>query len=460
MSLLLFSCNDWLDVQPKTTIKQERMFETEDGFKEVLTGAYIKLKGTNLYGTELTIKTIELLSQHWDVDPKSIEAAIEDYDYNDARVKDKIKNIYGGLYGVIANVNSLLEHIDSKKDVFRSGMYELVKGEALAIRAYCHFDILRLFGPVPKGTKTNVKLSYVKKVTKEAFVQVSYAEYIQLLLEDISQAEQLLKDVDPINSSNNLNYPATATTDSYFKYRTLDINYYAVLALKARYYLWVDNNPKAYEYAKMVIDAKNMNGGNKFKFTILNQNSGDFTFSSEHVFSIKKNLWNVSKMFFQRAGYGTLSKSRTLIKKDVFEHKLTDIRYGLFTNATQAGKAFFTNKKYWQVYGGIDILKKNVIPLIRLSELYFIAIEASPSLSESNALYEKFCTYRNNSMSDFTSKTEVLSTILKEYRKEFYGEGLMFYTYKRLNIKNVLWANREVTEDDYVIPLPDTEILY
>ena len=33
----------------------------------------------------------------------------------------------------------------------------------------------------------------------------------------------------------------------------------------------------------------------------------------------------------------------------------------------------------------------------------------------------------------------------------------MFYTYKRLAAKNMLWNNDEITEDDYIIPLPATE---
>ncbi len=30
-----------------------------------------------------------------------------------------------------------------------SDMHDLIKGEALAMRAFCHLDILRLFGPIP-----------------------------------------------------------------------------------------------------------------------------------------------------------------------------------------------------------------------------------------------------------------------------------------------------------------------
>ncbi|MFR7875335.1 MAG: hypothetical protein ACLU4J_02470 [Butyricimonas paravirosa] len=35
----------------------------------------------------------------------------------------------------------------------------------------------------------------------------------------------------------------------------------------------------------------------------------------------------------------------------------------------------------------------------------------------------------------------------------------MFYTYKRLGEKNMLWkVDRDVTENDYVVPLPSSEL--
>ena len=36
--LLAASCESWLDVQPKTEIKESTMFETEQGFKDALIG--------------------------------------------------------------------------------------------------------------------------------------------------------------------------------------------------------------------------------------------------------------------------------------------------------------------------------------------------------------------------------------------------------------------------------------
>ena len=47
------SCSDWLDVSPRTEIKADDNFESEQGFKDALTGVYLLMTGTNVYGLSL-----------------------------------------------------------------------------------------------------------------------------------------------------------------------------------------------------------------------------------------------------------------------------------------------------------------------------------------------------------------------------------------------------------------------
>ena len=50
----LTACNDWLDVSPKTEIKAKDNFSSEQGFKDALTGCYLTMTSSSLYGKELT----------------------------------------------------------------------------------------------------------------------------------------------------------------------------------------------------------------------------------------------------------------------------------------------------------------------------------------------------------------------------------------------------------------------
>ena len=63
------ACSDWLDVQPKTSISGDDLFESEAGFKDVLTGFYLKMGQTNLYAENLTYGYLEMVSGNYDFYP-------------------------------------------------------------------------------------------------------------------------------------------------------------------------------------------------------------------------------------------------------------------------------------------------------------------------------------------------------------------------------------------------------
>ena len=63
-----------------------------------------------------------------------------------------------------------------------------------------------------------------------------------------------------------------------------------------------------------------------------------------------------------------------------------------------------------------------------------------------------------------STETQVLDEILNEYRREFYGEGLMWYYYKRLNKKSIPYLSygysysMAMDQTKYVWPMPEEEI--
>lgn len=66
--------------------------------------------------------------------------------------------------------------------------------------------------------------------------------------------------------------------------------------------------------------------------------------------------------------------------------------------------------------------QKQVVPLIRLSEMYLIAIESAPTLKEANALYIPYMKARNVDASPLQQE-QLMTEIIREYRREFFGEG-------------------------------------
>lgn len=192
--LLTTGCSNWLDVKPSNRVEQEEMFSTEDGFKNSLTGVYINLKSGSLYGQTLTMELNEYLAQHWKTNASETPGYISAYDYENSSVQSMIDQVYTDFYNTIVNINNLLDFVDN--GVLSEDMYNLIKGEALGLRAFCHLDLLRLYGPIP-GKQTDKKiLSYAGEVSRQNMPVNTWAEYVAFLEQDLNEAEALLEKVE------------------------------------------------------------------------------------------------------------------------------------------------------------------------------------------------------------------------------------------------------------------------
>jgi len=469
------SCNKYLTVNPKTQMTQDILFSTQNGFKDALTGAYIQFKSNTLYGQNMTMTTTEELISNWDVTANSLEAKLGLFNYTDATVDAMMTSIYSQEYKVISSVDAILAQIDVQKSVFTTpGLYELIKGECLALRAYCQFDILRIWGPIPSSVPTgNIMPPYVTTLSKIANPLISYTQYQTLLLQDLSDAETLLKGVDPIQSYSllDLGRPGSTTvttfnpTDTYFAYRYLRMNYYSVKALQARANLWFGQPKAAYDAAKVVMTALNPDGTLKFRLGVASDMTAkDYALTCEHIFGVYDFALNTK--YGTLFGNGTLKKgtTATTVTSQLYGSTGTDIRevnlWVLITQPNQA-KTYICQKYNVPATPGTGYLDLNRIPLLRLSEMYFIAIETTTDPVEAQALWAAFRTARNITVTTLpTDPLQIQAALLTEYRKEFIAEGQAFFAYKRYNtIKaNVLWCPTAGTPN-YLFPMPLTESL-
>ena len=103
------------------------------------------------------------------------------------------------------------------------------------------------------------------------------------------------------------------------------------------------------------------------------------------------------------------------------------------------------------------------MPIIRLSEMYLIAAEGWMEDDPGHAaeLLQTFKQARTHK--EVVSQEVTEDGIMREIRKEFIGEGVIFLTYKRLH--NDIWGNTsedQVKADNnvFVFPIPEDEIEY
>lgn len=454
LGIVFSSCSEWLTVNPKTEASRDEFFETEDGFQDALTGLYIQLKSEVLYGKAMTMSTLEHIVSFWDITANTTEAALGKFDFSEAGAETAFTQIYNKEYRIIAGANSILGEIDERKEVFTTpGMYEVIKGECLAIRAFCHLDILRLFGPVPDDIPAGNILAYVREVSKTPQLHISYEKYKEYLLADLQEAAGLLSEADPLVSGDE-------ATDDFLKKRFLRTNYYAVKGLQARAHLWFGNTDQAYACAKEIIAAKNKAGQPLFRLGLRsdfeNQDPKDYVLSAEHIFALSD--FKLEDRYTETFGSAELAKgtNKSLLLSTLYSGLGTDIRYlNLWVDVTGTGTSVGKTKNTLRKYE-----ETKLIPLIRLSEIYFIAIETGPA-AEVQSLWAEYLEARNIALPAITDDLpETQKILLKEYRKEFYGEGQMFFRYKLHNspVADILWIPRNV-QPTYVVPLPKSELI-
>ncbi|MBE9599265.1 RagB/SusD family nutrient uptake outer membrane protein [Pedobacter sp. MC2016-24] len=449
------SCKKWLDVKPGTQVLQDEMFSTEAGFNQALLGSYLQM-GTGLYADNLTMTTISAMGQNYQTTSTGhplLEHA--KYNYAAPTVKASIATIWSNMYKAIGGINNILAHVDQAKGIFFKNHYNLVKGEALGLRAYMHFDLLRMFGPVPINNGSVNAIPYVTTFDKQVTLMSNTNQVIELCLKDLDEAEQLLSVYQDIA------YNTGDNVDEFTNYTRNHFNYWAVKALKARIYLYAANKAKAYQYAKEVIASAKFPFVDRSTFNL--SSNQDRTFSTEHVFALNlpliKALVDIrfrldgNTSFQTQTFYLTSATMNTLF--DVATGGSTDYRY-LYNIKTSNGYSYST--KFWQ--DGISSLQlSNQVPLIRLSEMYYIAAESTPNLTEALELVNKIRTQRALTaiVTPFNETTR-MQEIAKEYVKEFYAEGQLFFYYKRLGTLPVPRSAVVMTEKTYVFPLPDNEI--
>ena len=486
MSLLLAfglsSCNDWLDVRPETEQREDKQFATYKGFQDALTGCYMSLAGQNAYGKALTMSHIESLASFWYFTtlPTSDERLADYYlttrDYKNDYAKTAIQSIYAALFNTIVQANMIIKHGNENNSVFpNESTRSIIVGEAYAIRACCQLDILRLFGDLPQGATIHMELPYSETTSfDEMPPYYGWDAYVKKLEADLTNAELLLKDNDPVFSHtfSSLNSPVNKILDDdYLYYRQSRLNYWAVKALQARMSLYLGQKERAYQLAMEIIEGTGADGNPVLTLSghadIVNK--GYKACPNECLWYLSKyNLKTVAKDLVGGADV-QVNSSYLYTTKDrldkMFEGQATDShnRYRYVWNKnvrSQYSEICAAVLKYYYADDAENqMLYHQIIPMLRMSEIYLIAIETTNSLTEANELYKTYMLDRDVVLTSdaFLSLDAVKEKLPAEYRREFFAEGQMFYAYKRTHTLNMLWGTAPMAEKDYILPLPETE---
>jgi hypothetical protein len=454
------SCSKFLDVKPKTQIDADEAFNDEQGFMDALTGVYLKMNDNGLYGKELSFGLTDVLGKEHTRFTSTFHEYYEAslYHYTNAAIRTKIDGFYKGLYNAIANDNNLISHLNSaNQSMFRDVNYPIIRGEAYGLRAFLHFDLLRLFAPAPAspGGNSATAIPYMDQLTVQALPRLKVQDVISRILADCAVAEAALKTTDPIVPGST----TPTTTTGYLRDRFFKFNYYAVKALEARVYLYAGDKEKALAAAEEVIQAANV-----FPWTSTQEvTAGNHVFTSEMIFSLyKSDMTPFTATYFSPASTELLTKTDDEEFLSIYE-TTADTRYTLITLLDNTSSNIRYSTKYAQPTG-ISAAYLNKMPVMRISEMYYIAAEALRSTDPVKAT-EYLNTVRRarnvtNDLPSTLTQEQLQQEIFKEYQKEFFCEGQLFFYYKRLNLSTIAYSTVTADNSIYVLPLPDDEVQY
>jgi len=459
--LMLVACTEWLDVRPKSEIVADLHFSSETGFRDQLTGVYSHMSRTQMYGRDMSFGLVSVLSQDYDLLTNSDYRYAAEYNYSEINTKNMIDDAWSSTYNCIANLNILLEYIDAADpDLFSDRNKDVYKGEALGLRSFLHLDMLRLFSPAPSVSPGAAAIPYVTHYGKAVTGQLSVDQTLEFIINDLLQAMELLRS-DPILDHANVEYTARRARKIYF-------NYWAAVATLTRAYMYKGDKINALKYANLFIETDSDSSITNFGWTHFTavettyEYECDRIFSNELVFYLNINDFNniVKYYFTSAAGSNTLTPSEEKAD-EIFEK--TSKGYGNDYRMLK-GFAYEGERKYFWKYHQYEGGKfNNILPMIRKTEIYYIAAEILKE-SDPSRVAELLNLVRDaRNLDDFhldedLSADELDEEVRKEYRKEFLGEGHMFYFYKRRNEARIEGAPINAGNDVYVLPMPDNEV--
>ncbi len=323
------------------------------------------------------------------------------------------------IYRVIANANIV---INTEVEGNDSEEVQHLKGEAYAIRALAHIDLLRLYGEqysagtlgVPYVTVYNDGDLYPSRLTIQ--------EVWDKIGQDLEEAEARM------SSAYDNDSPTRITT-------------LGVAALQSRYYLYTKDYAAVITAAERVVASGEYSLADVDNYTSIWSGSGGSTSVFELAFTSTDNLSNDAIYnIYQGASYGDIEVTTDLYNA----YEDTDVRKALYTYNASTGKIRMTGK-YPNLTANIRV--------IRYAEVVLNYAEALAHTGANNALEVLNMIPAKRGASLYTDAT--VENVLIERRKELAMEGHRFFDLVR-NEKDIVKVDSRQTFSGERIPYGST----
>jgi hypothetical protein len=440
-SLILASCSkSFIERDPFGSVPIGEAITDEASMQTALNGAYAALRNLGVYGRDWPVVG-DLQADNTFLEVNNSGRYIAQYKYIFTRTDEVYGEMWNAGYTVILRANKIID-----ADITGDNINAL-KAQAYAIRALMYFKLVntyaRPYTDDPGKPGVPLVLHY------DPYVQPPRNTVAEVYAQIISDYKIAFENADGYTNS-------------------VTLSKYAIEGLLAKAYLYMGDNTNAKKAAADVINHSEfslVDAGNYYDFW---KDPDIHTDAVEVMFEVDvdiiDNLGTDDLGAFYLGGYTDLYASNDLVNL----YSPTDVRTSvLIPYYTKAGAPAVLVAKYQNSDNTKD---RDNIKVLRLSEVYLIAAEASLPNNEEDArgYLNAVAETRDPDFSGYTSSgTELLNDIVTERRKELAFEGDRYYDLNRLK-REINRGDNEgsisgpltIPYNDYhrIAPIPETEL--
>jgi hypothetical protein len=434
----MISCTKQLELSPIDSIDPSKAFQTVDDLNGGLLGAYSGLTNNTIYNVSLVTDECTLPSENstgggvatyrWQIDPSSTTITAS-FDENYIAI-DRANRVLAAVDNVTVKPGE-----ETLKDQYH--------GELLALRAYCHFELLRSYAEAYEPAAMGIAYmdsSYIGKPSRNSF-----AEVVASISRDLQQAKSLI----PASFEDNTRITRTA-----------------ISAIQARLALYSKNWQDAVTYATEAINAAPLATAAQFP------DIWKDTQAAEVIWKLKKTAGTddalIGNVYTSQGDVVLYAPSFELI--NLFD-KANDVRYPAyirFDNTRGAGNSEYLVNKYAGSGGHTNLAD---IKLFRTGEMYLIRAEALAEQDQPGAATDlnnlRAARIKNYTPATFAGKDELITAIYTERFKELAFEGHRMFDLRRRSlpvtrepadaVNSLGHVKLNPGDKGYVFPIPDAE---
>lgn len=426
--IIFGSCSDdFLDKKPTEFVNYEGATKTTDNLMTLLNGIhrslYIRYEGNqNENGLGSLMQQIDIagddivfpVTNGWYLQVYNW-AAFSNENSQDLRFQ------FRTYYRIIRNANTIINAADVS--IGSDADKKIVKGQALLYRAFCHYQLVQLFGEryISGINNSQLGVPIILTVGNDKFPRSTVEEVYVQINKDIDEANVLLADYTKPNNSH------------------LDLK--VAQGLKARVALTQGNWAVAANYANKARTGKTLMSASDYVAGFNDYSNKEWMWGS-HINEVQTDYFGNFGAYMSRNYNSTVIRScpKAINSKLYNIIPQTDVRSKIFDKTgnhtvlslpSNYAKFPYTSQKFLAISTGDS---RCDVPYMRVAEMYLIEAEAKARLGDAtaaNVLFD-FEIMRDPAyvLSSNTGQA-LVEEILLQRRIELWGEGFRFYDLKR-----------------------------